>query len=200
MAMAVGDVIKVNVVQTWDLKDDIQNTFHFLLNATPTPLTASALVADCAELLGTAYAHIAGNLSNLVDPVSINVYNVTQDQPMGISSWGGGYTGGTSAGEGLPPQDALLMILTTQQKRVQGRVYFGGFTEAQQSNGVWGGTVLTNAGLVIDELTSAAAMTLGSELQMIVYSRGSGMPHPIYGVRPAPIVARMGTRKPGRGS
>lgn len=200
MAVAIGDVLRVAAVQKYNVVNDVVNVFHFGVNAVPTPNTDGAVLADLAEVIGGAFTSLEANLTNGVQADHLSVFNVTQDAPIGIGSWGGTYTGGTGTGEGMPAHDCMLVLLSTAIKRKIGRIYLGVFTEASQNSGNWGGTIKANAAALVDTLINGDPTTRGGEYVLTVYSRGSGIPTPITTVRVQDAVAIQSRRKPGRGS
>lgn len=200
MAVAIGDVIRVAAIQKWDGQDDMVNVLHFGIIAAPTPNDDASLLSDIADRVGSAWQIIQGALVTRLNPDNLTVFNVTQDAPVGITSWAGGYSGGTASGEAAPTFAAALVLLSTAIKRKQGRIYIGGLSESATADSRLGGATATDIATMIDTLRFNGPEALGTDLGLTVYSRASGIPSPITTVRVQTLLARMGTRKLGRGS
>jgi len=200
MALTVGDIIRVAARQSWDVTEDVVNVFHFNIVAVPSPNTAAALLEDIGEHLSTAWAEIAPDLTNLLDPVDISVFNVSDDAPIGVGSWGAGYVGGTGSGEAMPPADALLILNSTGVKRRIGRIYLGGTLESQQAGGVWTAGMVADAGAFNAALTDLTTLSNGTQVQYIVYSRSGGVGSLVVSSRVVRQTAYQLRRKRGRGS
>lgn len=86
---------------------------------------------------------------------------------------------GQLAGDGLPPQCALVTTIRTAKigRRRRGRFFAGGFTETDQNNGVWGSTILTPvdaAWLAFFNTYTVAAPTGGNRLGIWSFRTASG--------------------------
>lgn len=200
MAVTVGDVIRVAAIQKWDGQDDVVNVLHFEISAVPTPNDNPSLLADIADRVGNAWAIIEGALSNNLQPDNLTVFNVSDDTPVGITSWGGVYSGGTSSGEAAPTFAAALVLMSTALKRKQGRMYIGGLTEGATADSRLNGATAVDIATMFDTLRFNGPELNGTDMGLVVYSRGSGLASPITTIRVQSLLARMGTRKLGRGS
>lgn len=200
MSMATGNILRVACVQKWKVVNDIVNVFHFRLDTLPTPATTPALLEDIAIQVGSAWDLVGGALSNNVEADYISVYNVTLDAPMGITDYGGTYTGGRVTSDAIPPNDAALILLDTGIKRRQGKIYVGVIPENQQVDGFIGTSLQVALGTFVTALSDGSANPNGTEMTFGVYSRKhSAFTEPTI-VRVQRQIARMGSRKEGRGS
>lgn len=200
MATALGDILRVAAGMVWDGTNDVINVLHFRVGVLPSPNTTAALLEDLSGQLGSAYNDAAGILSTTLDADVITVYNVTQDLPVGITSWGEGFVGGTAVGEAMPPDDALVVLLDTGLKRRQGKIYLSCLTESRHSGGFWDGTARTSAATMVAGLISGYVPVNDGQYELQVYSRVDGEAYPISVVRAQAQVADMPSRKAGRGS
>lgn len=200
MAVTVGDIIRVAAIQKWDGQDDLVNVMHFEIAAVPTPNDSASLLEDIASRVGNAWQAIEGALCNDLQPDNLTVFNVSDDTPVGITSWGGPYSGGTSSGECAPTFAAALVLFSTAIKRKQGRMYIGGLTEGATADSRLDSATAVNIAQLVDVLRFNGAEANGTDMGLVVYSRGSGLASPITTVRVQTLLARMGTRKLGRGS
>lgn len=199
MAVAAGNILRCACRQTFDIVEDLVNVLHLVVVTPPTPNDDASLLEDIGQFIGQAWSNIEAELSTSVDAADITVYNVSGDRPVGVGSWGV-YTGGTGTGDYLPPTDALMVLLATGLKRRQGRIYFGGFTEAQQNAGFWTAGAASAAATVVADLITLGTMANGGQFQMQVYSRIDGDAYEVQTVRAERNVAVMKSRKRGRGS
>lgn len=200
--MPVGDenIIKVTCKHKYDNVDDIINTFHFRVSTVPTPNTDANLLEDISNIMAGAFSELQPYLVNNVTAEVIQVYNVTLDGPIGVTSWGTAHTGGSATGEAMPQHDAALALLNTAVKRRIGRLYFGVMSEASQNDGRWSGALTSAIGTMLNDLNSSPTAAHGTVLEYGVYSRKDGAFSGITTIRIQPVVATMRTRKPGRGS
>lgn len=200
MAVTAGDVIKCAAKQVFSGVDDHVNVFHMQIVTPPTPNDDASLLNDLSEHISEAYSTIQAVTHNSLVATVIEMYNITDDRPIGVTSWAGPYTGGTATGDMLPPDDAILALLDTGLKRRQGRMYFSGITEGHQNGGQWDGAARSAAVNVPTVLKTIFSATFGGEFVLVVYSKADGLAYPVFTLRAQPLVADMPSRKQGRGS
>ena len=128
-----GDIVRVTAKLDMST-DDIINVYH-LKHAGSGDVTQAAFLAVVDNWLDTAYGIFDQYLSNAVDFVSIDCFNVTQDEPIGSVSWPTMTSGGDSTADAYAKQVAPLVRFPTATARSQGRKFLGGFTEAQIGGG-----------------------------------------------------------------
>lgn len=200
MPVSPGDTIEVACVHVFNNVEEVINVWHMTTmgGGTMDDVTADG---DIAGQMGFMYSEIDSIISNSVDATEIRWRNLTADGPTRFIGWGAGYVGGTASAEALPPGDTLLLLLRTGVKNVQGRKYFPPFTEAAQSNGVWGAGTITAMGAFTSEVEAGFGGSVSLvDWEFRVYSRALGTAHPIIGTRVQPIVAYQRRRRQGRGS
>jgi hypothetical protein len=200
MANSVSDILRVAAVQRYGGVDQFVNVFHFRIIALPTPNDNTSLLEDIGEKLSTAWGEIAANIPTGLEPDVIQVFNITQDAPVGIGSWDPGYTGGASIADAMPTDDAALVLWGTDVKRRQGRTYLGPFSETVHADSRWSGTLTSNIGTWAAALRDENPQGNGSELRLGVYSKSGGAHSIITSVRIQTLVAQQERRKLGRGS
>lgn len=200
MAVTVGDILRVAVRHKWENVDDIVNVLHFGVATAPTPNDEASLLEDVSEMIGDAWLNIEAHLCNNVSAYDIAVWNVSDDAPVGATSFGAGYAGGTSGGECMPAAAAALVLLNTSVKRTQGRIYLAAFSEGDQVDGEWQGSLIADIGGLVDALRFPGATPNGTVLQYGVLKRSDGLLYQTNTVRVQPIIAYQLRRKPGRGS
>lgn len=200
MALASGDILRVAAKQLWNGIDDHVNVFHLEVVTPPSPNSDAAALQDISELVADAFSNLAGDFCNNLSADVIQVYNITQDRPIGVTSWDAAYTGGTGSADCMPPDDAVLVLLDTGVKRRQGRMNFSAITEANQADGHWLAGVRSNAAVVPGVMLVPFASTNGGVFVLVVWSKTDGVAYPIFTIRAQELVADMPSRKAGRGS
>jgi len=197
---ATDDILRIAVRHTFRDIDDMVNVYHVRLETVPTPNTNAALLADVSEYIREAYAEVQAHLQNDLDPVDITVFNVSNDAPVGVTSFGGTYAGGTGSGEVLPLATCALALLSTGVKRVQGRIYLSGMGEGELADSLWDLTFVAAYEAMVDRLLLQSPFTNLSAFAYGVYSRSSGLLRDVTATRIQRIPAFQRRRKPGRGS
>lgn len=134
MTVAGDNILKVTARLLFESLDDVQNVFYVQLETGAFVLDTDAL-EDMAAWLETIYAPIVDSLSSLITFDVVDVWNLTQDQPVGSIPWPT-LTVGTGTAETLPPGCAALVTASTGQKNTRGRKFFGVLTELGQSGGL----------------------------------------------------------------
>lgn len=199
MATVSGNIIRVSARQKFNAIDDIVNVFHFTVQANPDA-TDQAVLDEAAGKMSLAWAEIVGLITNNISPNVVDVYNVTQDYPLGSTAWGSLYTGGTASGEGLPTGVAALILWNTAVKRVQGKTYLGGFSEATQNDGQFTGGTVTDMATFANVMLDLTPVVGDCSLLLGVWSAAAGEMRPIVSRRIVEIAAYQRRRRPGRGS
>ena len=199
MAIEGGDILRFAARQKYGPADEVVNVYHFEVGDDGTE-TDAAIINGVIATIDAAYVTIESYLPTGLEPNVYDVYNVTQDAPLGQHPWTGGYSGGTATGEVLPSTVAALIILPTAVKRMQGRVYLGPLSEASQNDSVLvsgAQTALTNFGdgLLTEWVGSNAGLAY-----YVVYSRTQGIAVRPNSFRVSALLASMRSRRLGRGS
>ena len=197
----VDDVIRVACRQEFQGRDDVVNVMHWAIGTMPTPATDAAIMADLGNIISKIYLEVATWISNEVDIIDLSFYNVTDDQPVGVTSWPGPYSGGASAGEALPAQITAMLLLPTNVKRTIGRIYLPVMTEGAQDAGEWVAGVHTDVDTMGSFLLAPTEGDLfGGFYRYGVLKRSTGILHFPTSMRLASQAATQRRRKVGRGS
>lgn len=145
MAIVSGDILRV--VATLLFPDDVvmQNVFHLLVD-TIVDGDENTVTQDMDDYLEDIYANIDNNYNQNVDGDEIKVYkrDTVNDDWDEIGTSALTVAGLESTGI-LPHGVCMVLNFTTEDPDVQGRKFFGGFTNISLSNGSWAGGLLTNA-------------------------------------------------------
>lgn len=199
MPVDENDIIRISARQLYKSVDEIVNVLHCVC-LTNLSADDQELGEDIAAWIADAYGTIQDILHNALEPNVIDLYNVTQDYPIGQFNWGSGYTGGDSSGDPLPNGVAGLIIWNTNTKRMQGKTYIGVLTEGALSAGLWNAGYLSSMTAFVDALMFPGATPSGSTFQFEVYSKTNDIVRHPSGFRLPLIPAYQRRRKTGRGS
>lgn len=200
MPLSQGDILRVAVRHKYSGIHDHINVMHLIYDTVAVPNTETAVLEDLAETIAEGYQFLEAGLSNRLTAVDITVYNVTDDAPIGVTSFGLGYTGGTSAGNGLPFDSAACCLFYTSVKRRIGKIFIGGILEADQNDGQITAGLISNLGLFTSHLLSMVGGANGGVYKYVVYSRSNAQWSLPSTIRIQPLLGSQDRRKPGRGS
>lgn len=199
MATLSGDVIRCAARQLVNGTDELVNVFHFQVTAAGAGGDAGIL-AEVAKFLSVAYDQMDGSIANNVNPNVIDVYNMSQDYPLGSTAWTADYAGGTNSTSMNANGLALLILWRTATKRVQGKTYIGGTTVGSLDEGFFAGSILLNAADFIAEMEDDSPRVDDVSLRHIVYSADAHTIHAITNTRVVANPAYQRRRRLGRGS
>jgi hypothetical protein len=136
--LVTGDVIRATAKLTYDGASDIQNVFWFEL-VTQT-LSIEHAAADIGEMLEDIYGEFNAHLADIVTYDSINLFNLTQDVAYGDFDWPT-LTAGLASDEAQPPGVAICAWARTGLPKIMSKKWFGAFTEAACTDGLFSSTV-----------------------------------------------------------
>lgn len=199
MATVSGNIIRVAARQLLNARDEVVNVHHFTVQTTGTGGDQGVL-DEVGGKMSLAWVELDQIITIAQEPNIIDVYNVSQDYPLGQVTWGSAYTGGTASGDGMPFGVAALVIWSTATKRVQGKTYLGSISEAAVTNAAINGTSVTAIAAFCDVLTDDAAVVNDWDLRLGVWSRSAGQMRPITARRISTNPAYQRRRRAGRGS
>jgi hypothetical protein len=120
-----GDIIRITAKMSQGLSD-IQNVYHLQLS-TSGPVADATFLGEIADDIDSMYDDLISNIADNVTFDTIQVYNVTQDEYIGETSWPS-QTDGGAASDMLPPQTAPLVLFSTPYLKSQGRKFLPPFT------------------------------------------------------------------------
>lgn len=149
-----NDVIRATAVMDFDGVGTVQNVYHFKM-VTDTTLEDDEVATDLCARLEVYYDIIDGQLTDLLTFDYINLFNVTQNEPLGNWDWPT-LTAGLNAAESCPPGTAALAFARTGENRVIGKKYLGPFTVNDLEDGHWKTSLIA---LVADFITNWIAQS-----------------------------------------
>ena len=160
----LNDVLRV--VAEWDMSTDgiAQLVWHYLVTAGNND-DPDDVLDDIVTNLNTAWANVAGDISNLLEGADIELlqYDFGNHRWDGVSSQPLTAVDGTSGTGFLPHGTAGLCKLWTEANRRQCRKYVPGLTEDEVAAGIIPPATITNLALFatdLDDVISAPLTTL----------------------------------------
>lgn len=163
-----GDVVRLGAGWLNNTTDAIVNVWTVQINS-GGPLAFAAASQDFQDYLHTLYAGILPIYPTTMLSDRITVKNETQATVWGAIAWKTPL-GGAGVTDPLAQQTALLGWGRTQISRVQIRKYFGPFTEAALSLGLWTAGVRALCQTMMDYHIVANAQPNGLVLQGVAYN------------------------------
>lgn len=190
------DIIRCTAKMQEPATGAIQNVWHFRFNNI-VPIADGLVALDVASIVDDIYNDLEGIILHTVEPVEMELFNVTTGSPMGVVPFDT-FTAGAASGEGLPPACSALLTLTTGVAKVLGKKYIGILAESGQDTGEIGSGIIT-------ALTTLGTLLIGSISvgATAIYTPGvidqHGTFRPFNGFRVANRIAYQRRRKLGRG-
>jgi len=143
MTVVNNDVLRVTCKMRQNTKD-VLNVYHIKALETGD-LSHAAVMVEVANRMDAVYDEIIAQITNNLTFGSIEVWNVTQDRPVGEASWPT-QTTGEGEGDPLPEATSFCMLFPTETARSQGRKFIGGIGEgANDGDGTPVALLMTNA-------------------------------------------------------
>ncbi|MCK4627304.1 MAG: hypothetical protein KAV00_18470 [Phycisphaerae bacterium] len=165
----VGDVLRLGCVWLLGGAYEIANVFHARVIANGGGAWAD-VADDMAEYAADIYAEILPIMTNAMDTFQLNLQNLTQVTTIGAYSWAAPLTGG-SAADYLATGLAVLTWGRTYKPRVQIRKYWGVFTEAAMTDGVWLAATVNDCVDAMAVHLNSFTGTNGLEVVGVAYNR-----------------------------
>lgn len=164
-----GDVVRLGAAFLSDVSDAIVNVYHVTIGA-GAPMAFAAAAQDFQDYIGFIYAPAMNVYPTTFASDRISVKNETQNTVWGAIAFPTPLVG-TAAGDRTAQQVALLAWGRTPISRVQIRKYYGPFTEASMTNGLWLSAIRATCQQMIDYHIVANVMPNGLQLQGVAYSK-----------------------------
>ena len=146
---SAGDILNV-VAKFTLLGQTVMNVYDLFVGE---DAANSELLEDVEAWLSEAYNNLAVSFVTGFEPLTIKVTNVTTDTDLGETNFLD-FTGGENVGDPLPPGVALLVTFPTNTLRSRGRKFLPGLAEVQTADGLFSGSVLTQAALYAVDIAS----------------------------------------------
>lgn len=193
-----GDVLRLGTVWRFLAAYDIANVWYVRVTA-GGGLGWGDAADDMAEYAADIYDEIDTYLTNNMATSYLTLQNVTQDTTYGAFSWAAPITGGASE-ENTALGVACLTWARTYKPRVQIRKYFGVFTEAMMSDGLWVATCTSACAAAMAIHTASFVGTNGLTVLGVAYNRTLGTTTDATSIATTSEPAYQRRRKRGSGS
>ena len=202
MAISNGDILRV--VASLVFPDDVimQNVFHLVATTIVGDGDEADITDDLEEYINDIYNEFEDQMHNDIagDEIKVYEYDTVHDDwdEIGTGVVNLNPTGGTNY---MPHGTAFQQNFFTLDPDVQGRKYWGGFTEQVFSDGDWGASLLA-AGVdtAANVINTHVGTATGSTFQPVVWSPTQGDAKVYSGVVASnAIVSYQRRRKPGVG-
>lgn len=198
MAFESQDVVRVSARMTKGGGQDMVGVWHFALQDVGAA-TQAQILEDIVERMEYVYDQINHLMSDEVTFEDITVYIEGKDDsypPQAFPT----LTVGSLTDTSLPAATCVLGLMSTGVKRIVGRKYLGGFTEAHWSDTGWTSTLTTQAATMLGVFASLATMTNGVDIIGGVWSPTQQSFNTITGVRIQGDARYQRRRRLGAGS
>lgn len=129
MLIQSGDIIRMTLTMQGSDGQVFQNVFHSQPVGLITPVDGDDFKLGVLPVLEAMYQNIQALITNNLNFISVDFYNVTQDLPFGESAWAG-ISSGSATGDELPAQVSPMVNFTTDAKRSTGRKFIAGVVES----------------------------------------------------------------------
>lgn len=128
-----GDILRISARMTSVIHGDLVNVYHYRCNPdSGGSLTDAVTLVQAGQLMEDLYEDLDDVMCEEYSFADINVFNVTQDRPLGSTTWPT-LTDGDLADDPLPSTVAAFVQLPTGFSRVWGRKFFGGLSEVNNT-------------------------------------------------------------------
>lgn len=161
MAIINGDLLRVGARLLFNGVNDIINVFHVVCQENNAQ-DFDDLRFDLLEAIEDLFDLIDTNLANNVTFADMSIANLTQEEVYGSSAWPA-LTAGSNSNDAINPGLGVFTYSPTPIPHVQGRKWFGAFTEQDNADGVWASGVTNPVALIMVALESLLASSIGAE-------------------------------------
>lgn len=170
--MAQNDILRVAARLNVPVVGDFVNVFHYRQTDIGLPSEATVL-ADFAEIMEALYSTVVAGISAEAEFVDINVFNITQDRPMGSIAWPT-LTAGGAAGDMLPAQAAAFVRATTGFSRNWAKKFIGPCSEGSSTpQGFVAAALVALLEAFAAEWITTATPTPTNTYESVVYHRSA---------------------------
>lgn len=198
MPTATDDILRVAARQNVPGIGDFVNVFHYKC-ISGAPISDADTLADMGEFMDMLYTKVQAIISSYADPVDVNVFNVTQDRPLGSTPFPV-WTGGTATGDAEPAQVAAFIRGLSGYSRNWAKKFIGPLSESRIATiGLMDGTTLTALGAFGAEWVLSTATSVGGYIA-VVYHSSAGLYRAINSVAYDNVPCIIRRRRAGIGS
>lgn len=166
MSILNNDLIRIAARTVWNGISDIVNVFYTVVEDNNSQTTQAIIdelievVEDLYELMSTAYA-------NNVTAADMSIRNLTQNEVYGASPWPN-YTGGSNVDQAINPALGVFAYSPTLIPNVQGRKWWGPWTEGNNDDGFWTASLVGGIDTVMSSLQTAWPSSIGLTARPVI--------------------------------
>lgn len=138
MSITVGDVLRVVATMVWTDGQINQNVFNAVIGGSGGPYDESDIVDDALAWIANIFANAVTSISDEADgsQVQVYVYDAGDDDWDEVGNIGWTFDPSNAADQ-MPRGVAGLVTTGTSDPDVQGKKYWGMFTENAAVDGLW---------------------------------------------------------------
>lgn len=141
MAITNDDILEFAARLAWNGASDILN--RFVLQVTDTNSAPDGdILSDVVNWIEDLYDSIDSAIANNVTFNDLIGRNLTQHTVFGTFGWPT-LTAGAQTAEAINPALSVFVYSGTDIPNVQGRKWWGSFTEVENVDGLWGSSIIT---------------------------------------------------------
>ena|SRR3989304_5577122 len=200
MTIGLGDVLRIACRMNHAAIGDFVNVYHYKVSIIGTS-TEQDIIDYVLGALDTMYLGLAPWMQDNVNFEDINVFNVTQQSPVGTFPWPVCQYGSGGGGDMLPSQVTAFLRATTGYSRNWAKKFLGPFVEsASTGNGVVASGLMTALGVFGGLWIIPVSVPGGAQLDPVVRHAKMAVWRVITDIVVRNVWATFRTRKPGRGS
>jgi hypothetical protein len=201
MSCDLSDVLRVTAIMKEEDAGIQANVYLVRIHSiTGAGIADATVLADMADYLDGMYDNIDTLMSNRVDFYQVNVFNVTQDRPLGNTSWPT-LTHGNEGANILPTQVAAFIQGNTGYSRCWARKFVGGFTETHnESGGIIAAALIAALVNMASDWLAGWTGTGGDTYEPVVYSSKFGLYRVVAEAVIREIWATIRRRRIGKGA
>lgn len=173
MAVGVGDILRVAVNFLWNNLDDVVNVWHILVDGMGTAADDSDVMDALENIFATWYGNLTSGFPNNLSGESLTGINVTEDELLPRGSF---VYAGTSAGEGLPQTNAVMLQWHSATPRHGSRIYLPQLGEGGQNDGlIQAATITVLEDMAADVIAGFTDSVYGLTCHRVSYDRSAGI-------------------------
>lgn len=138
MSIIAGDIVRVVATMVWLDGQLNQNVFNSVITGGGSPFADADIVDDALAWIAAIFANAVTSISDEIDgsQVQVYVYDPGDDDWDEVGSIGWTYNPSNAADQ-MPRGVAGLITTGTSDPDVQGKKYWGAFTENAAVDGLW---------------------------------------------------------------
>lgn len=197
MGISEGTILRVVLTLLFSDSSVMQNVFNAVLTAAGGSDDEQDVADDMADWMDDIFTNLIPKMWDGITASDVTVYEYDSVDDDWDEVGSGTPTFVPAAADNLLPRGAAAVVNANSiDPDVQGRKYFGGFTEIQYSELGWGGAVITVlVAAAADWITTFVGAATGADFQPVVWSPTGKVAKAFSGVVTVPIFAGYQRRR-----